>query len=61
MEAEVARAKRGSASTPQQSLEAPTTVWSLIEVQWYDGQRRMMEIASDTAVWFHYVFLFVGC
>jgi hypothetical protein len=34
-------------------LSDPTTVWQRVELDWYDGQRRAMEIASATAVWFH--------
>jgi len=40
--------------TPQHILDSPETQWTTIEVRWYDGQIRTMEIASDTAVWFHY-------
>jgi hypothetical protein len=40
--------------TPQQYLDAPQTPWTTVELRWYDGQRRSMEIASQTAVWFHY-------
>lgn len=34
-------------------LSDPTTVWQCLEVDWYDGQRREVEITSATAVWFH--------
>jgi hypothetical protein len=40
--------------TPQAYLEAADTVWTTVEVRWYDGQIREMELASATAVWFHY-------
>lgn len=40
--------------TPQQSLEAPETTWTTVDLKWYDGQQRSMEIASQTALWFHY-------
>jgi hypothetical protein len=40
--------------TPQQYLDAPETTWTPIDVKWYDGQQRSMEIASQTALWFHY-------
>jgi hypothetical protein len=40
--------------TPQAYLEAPDTPWATVKVRWYDGQIRAMELASDTAVWFHY-------
>jgi hypothetical protein len=39
--------------TPQQFLESPETRWTTVEVHWYDGQTRVMQIASGTAVWFH--------
>jgi hypothetical protein len=34
-------------------LNDPTTVWQRVEVDWYDGQGRAMDIASASAVWFH--------
>lgn len=40
--------------TPQQYLEASETSWTTVELRWYDGQWRLMEIASQTALWFHY-------
>jgi hypothetical protein len=40
--------------TPQQYLEAADTVWTTLQVTWYDGQQRSMEVASQTALWFHY-------
>jgi hypothetical protein len=40
--------------TPQAYLEAADTAWTTVEVRWYDGQIREMELASATAVWFHY-------
>jgi hypothetical protein len=40
--------------TPQAYLDAPDTQWNTVEVRWYDGQIRKMELASATAVWFHY-------
>jgi hypothetical protein len=40
--------------TPQQVLDSPETRWTTVEVRWYDGQTRPMEIASGTAVWFHF-------
>jgi len=40
--------------TPQQYLDAPETTWTTVDLKWYDGQQRSMEIASQTAVWFHY-------
>ncbi len=40
--------------TPQHYLDADTTIWTSVDLCWYDGQKRTMEIASDSAVWFHY-------
>jgi hypothetical protein len=40
--------------TPQQYLDAPETTWTTVDLKWYDGQLRSMEIASQAAVWFHY-------
>jgi hypothetical protein len=40
--------------TPHHVLNAPKTLWTSVEGRWYDGQTRIMEIASGTAVWFHY-------
>jgi hypothetical protein len=40
--------------TPQAYLDAADTAWTTIEVRWYDGQVRELELASATAVWFHY-------
>ncbi len=40
--------------TPQQDLESPDTTWTTVEVRWYDGQMRQMELASGRTVWFHY-------
>ena len=34
-------------------LSDPATDWQPLEVAWYDGQPRDLEICSDTAVWFH--------
>lgn len=39
--------------SPQQMLDSPKTVWTAVELLWYDGQKRLMEIASGTAVWYH--------
>jgi hypothetical protein len=40
--------------TPQAYSEAVDTAWTTVDVRWYDGQVREMELASATAVWFHY-------
>jgi len=48
------RKKGARLPTPQAYLAASDTVWTTVEVRWYDGQLREIELASDTAVWFHY-------
>jgi hypothetical protein len=48
------RKKGARLPTPQAYLDDPATRWATVEVKWYDGQIRAMELASDTAVWFHY-------
>jgi hypothetical protein len=48
------RKKRARLPTPQQVLDAPHTTWTTVNVRWYDGQTRDMELVSGTAVWFHY-------
>lgn len=48
------RKKGDRLPTPQHFLEAEDTTWNTVELTWYDGQTRAMELASDTAVWFHY-------
>jgi hypothetical protein len=40
--------------TPQAYLDAVDTAWTTVEIRWYDGQVRELELASATAVWFHY-------
>ena len=32
---------------------APQTVWKPVELRWYDGSQRLMEIATGTALWYH--------
>jgi hypothetical protein len=34
-------------------LGDPKTIWKSVELAWYDGQQRRMDVCSDTAVWFH--------
>jgi hypothetical protein len=34
-------------------LDRPETAWESIEVNWYDGSSRPVEISSGTAVWYH--------
>lgn len=40
--------------TPQQYLTAEDTSWEKRELTWYGGQIREMEVASQTALWFHF-------
>jgi hypothetical protein len=35
-------------------LKDPKTNWQRHKVTWYDQKPRVIEIASDTAIWFHY-------
>ena len=37
---------------PQGYLDAPTTTWTEQEVDWYGGQRRMVEIATGRCLWY---------
>jgi hypothetical protein len=37
----------------QQLLSCPTTQWTEVTVNWYDGTLRSLQIASSTAVWYH--------
>ena len=39
--------------TPQAVLDDPQTKWQSVKVRWYDGQTQLMEITSQTAVWYH--------
>ena len=34
-------------------LTEPDTTWSRVRVHWYGGAWRWLEVASDTAVWYH--------
>jgi hypothetical protein len=34
-------------------LDAPETRWTTVELKWYDGQWRLMQVASQTALWCH--------
>jgi hypothetical protein len=40
--------------TVQAYLNSARTEWQTVRVRWYDGQTRLMEMSSQTAVWFHY-------
>ncbi|MBI4338784.1 MAG: transposase [Chloroflexi bacterium] len=37
----------------QARLQDSATPWQAVVVPWYDGQQRALEIASDTALWYH--------
>ena len=37
----------------KQLLDPPGTGWSRVSVGWYNGSQRILEIAFDTAVWYH--------
>ena len=39
--------------TLAERLSAPDTVWKRARVHWYGGTWRWLEVASDTAVWYH--------
>jgi hypothetical protein len=47
------RLKGTRLATLQTLLHAPDTAWTSLLVPWYDGQVRRMDLASDTAVWYH--------
>lgn len=47
------RVKGARLPTLQQRLQCPDTSWTRVIVPWYDGAQRLLEIASDTAVWYH--------
>jgi hypothetical protein len=47
-------AKKGKRlPTLEAVLNSAQTVWQRVTVTWYDNRPRTMEIASDTAVWYH--------
>jgi hypothetical protein len=37
----------------QAVLTHPKTRWRRVKITWYDGQQRLMELTSQTAVWYH--------
>ena len=39
--------------TLAQRLTEPQTTWSRVRVRWYSGAWRWLEVASETAVWYH--------
>lgn len=47
------RKKGKRLSTLQTMLDNPDTLWQTVSVHWYDGRKRLMEITSQTAVWYH--------
>lgn len=47
------RKKGARLPTLAQRLADPRTAWTRVTLRWYNGQTRLMDIASDTAVWFH--------
>jgi hypothetical protein len=49
-----ARRKKGARQpTLAQRLVDPTTAWEPVTVAWYGGTTRVVEVAPDTAVWYH--------
>jgi hypothetical protein len=51
----VGRPRKKGARLPslQAVLTNPKTRWQRLKVHWYDGQQRLMELTSHTAVWYH--------
>lgn len=47
------RKKGDRLPTLAQVLADPSTSWTEVKLNWYDGQVRTMQITSATAVWFH--------
>lgn len=47
------RKKGARLPTLQTILDDKQTKWQTVQVRWYDGQTQLMEITSQTAVWFH--------
>ena len=39
--------------TLAERLHDPRTAWVLLQVRWYDGSPRAIEVATSTAVWYH--------
>lgn len=33
--------------------QSPETIWKPVQLRWYDGSERLMEITSETALWYH--------
>jgi hypothetical protein len=47
------RKKGGRQPTLTMRLSDPKTSWQSVTVAWYGGSRRLIEVASGTAVWYH--------
>ncbi len=47
------RKKGARQPTLAQRLADPSTVWQSLSVAWYGGTTRTVELASQTAVWYH--------
>ena len=46
--------KKGARQTKLKTLlDDPKTKWNTFELDWYDGQKRVMNYLSHTAVWYH--------
>src|SRR5258706_5905095 len=48
------RKKGARLPTPQQLVEKPTTVWQRMTLPWYDHRPHELDVATGTAVWFHF-------
>lgn len=47
------RKKGARQPTLEARLADPKTSWEALTVAWYGGQQRLVEVASDTAIWYH--------
>jgi len=47
------RKKGARQPTLKVRLHDADTVWHMVELAWYDGQKRQMQLATGTALWFH--------
>lgn len=47
------RLKGARQPTLAQRLVDPNTVWEVVTVCWYGGQKRTVEVATGTALWYH--------
>lgn len=39
--------------TPAATRDDPATAWRAVELTWYDGSARRLELATGTALWYH--------